>query len=152
VYAELSKLSHKLFGDWSRIRTALEKRAETEFTRKNNREKWLKKEFYSLEELNELDFQSLAEDDATAVPSIMNYWRGANRDKLFSDLETALMEAQGVLHSEAYPEGCREPRLRENEQDVAAIKNLLDATSELLHLLKPLRTCHCQVSGSPHRT
>jgi len=88
VYAELSKLSHKLFGDWSRIRTALEKHAETEFTRKNNREKWLKKEFYSLEELNELDFQSLAEDDATAVPSIMNYWRGANRDKLFSDLET----------------------------------------------------------------
>lgn len=136
---ELTGISHKLFGDWSRIRAALERCAETKFTRKADREKWLNKDIYSLRELNELDFKLSEEDDIAEVPAITDFWRGAHRTEVFSAVESAMQAAQGALHSEAYPEGDTEPHLRENENDVAAIKDLLDALTGLLHLLKPLQ-------------
>ncbi len=66
--SELQSLSQKLFGDYQVISDALDSYAESSFSTKKERECWLKRDFFSFEEIHNILFGSTKEHPPAEEP------------------------------------------------------------------------------------
>lgn len=130
--SEIASLSVKLFGDWQQINRCLAAEAEAKYgdpSRKSNFnkiDKHLKSTEFTLSELNK------ALMNGAEPCSIEKAW--SDIDDKVSDIKTKYRYLQDVWQRIEKSES----PLRERTNDVAAIKDFLDAVQELLHLVKPI--------------
>ena len=130
--AGLSNISSVLTGSWSSFKDAAAEYAETIFARKTDREKYLKKDVYSFEEISKWNICRNLEDGKTTPVQLAEYWHSEKVAELFKQEK----ELRGIVSAIAEKE--TEIPLRERKDDIAAIKSYLDTIQELLHTLKPL--------------
>lgn len=128
----LSGISSVLTGSWSSFNDAAAEYAEKTFTKKSDREKYLKKEVYSFEEISKWNICRNQEDGKQVPVQLAEYWHS---DKI-AELFRAEKKLRGVVLAIVEKES--DIPLRERKDDIAAIKSYLDTVQELLHTLKPL--------------
>ena len=135
VYIEsksLRNLSKACYSDWGLIERALETYAERKFSRKKQREDWVKKTSrFSISELQNVVNQP---DYADSGKSVLKYFKDAQKN-LFIDIENAREEVKSMLQ-EKYPD--EEDTLHQDKAKVAKIKHCLDSVKALMDFIKPL--------------
>ena len=135
VYIEnksLRNLSKALYSDWGLIERALEAHAEAKFSRKNQREDWVKKTSrFAITELQNVINQP---DYTDSGKSVLEYFKDPQTNP-FGDIESAREEVKGILQEEYSGE---ENRLHQNKENVAKIKHCLDSVRALMDFIKPL--------------
>lgn len=161
---DINSVSRILTGDWSWLQSRMNVYAEEKFTTKAEKARWQKslddegenksKGFYSLTDLNEvLEYSS--ENVAETDIRITDYFE--HRCRYYVDKETEMFVQGSELVALSLQEMCddilkkrkamntvlenlsNENKLREKTEDVAVIKEYLDAIQELLHRIKPLK-------------
>ncbi len=161
---DINSVSRILTGDWSWLQSRMNVYAEEKFTTKAEKARWQKslddegenksKGFYSLTDLNEvLEYSS--ENVAETDIRITDYFE--HRCRYYVDKETEMFVQGSELVALSLQEMCddilkkrkamntvlenlsSENKLREKTDDVAVIKEYLDAVQELLHRIKPLK-------------
>ena len=128
----LNQISSTLTGSWSSFKDAAAEYADTIFTRKPEREKYLKKAVYSFEEISKWNICRNKEDGTQIPVNLAEYWHSEKVADLFKQEK----ELRGAVLAIIEKEG--DIPLRERKDDIAAIKSYLDTVQELLHTLKPL--------------
>ena len=119
------------YGDWGLIERALETYAEGKFSRKKQREDWVKKTSrFAITELQNVINQP---DYTDSDKSILEYFKDAQKH-LFIDIENARKEVKGILQEE-YPD---KDTLHQDKAKVAKIKHCLDSVRALMDFIKPL--------------
>ena len=97
VYIEsksLRNLSKACYGDWGLIERALEAYAEGKFSRKKQREDWVKKtSHFAISELQNVINQP---DYTDSGKSVLEYFKDAQKN-LFTDIENAREEVKSIL-------------------------------------------------------
>lgn len=134
--AELSKVSKKLCGAWDAINIALQEYKETHYKTKTDREAFIKRNEYSLEELSKLNLERPGNEsggDELKFVKISDAWKGENAKTLFENISRMQAAMEAVLRKES-----GEP-LRERDEDSAVLKEYLDTMQNFLHFIKPLR-------------
>ena len=130
--AALPTVSKKLLGEWNALNGCLFTYGESLFgsaespANKKKVEKWLKLPEISLQELNK------ALETSGRPERILDFWRDVPEH--VAQIKSLVHGAQTVLnktYSYDLP-------LREQEEDIASIKALLDSLQDLLHLMKVL--------------
>lgn len=120
--AELDKISKESLGRWDALRDLMGEYAEQTFRTKSERKKYCGQDVFHFRDLN-------AWVKTTGCASAwLGFWRNDRVAKLF-ETERRLRDAVAAMDA---------GHLRERKDDVAAIKEYLDAVQELLHILKPL--------------
>ena len=130
--AGLSNISSALTGSWSSFKDAAAEYAETIFARKNDREKYLKKDVYSFEEISKWNICRNQEDGKIIPVQLAEYWHSEKVADLFKQENELRSVVLAIIEKET------EVSLRERKDDIVAIKSYLDTVQELLHTLKPL--------------
>ncbi|MCR4734495.1 MAG: type V CRISPR-associated protein Cas12a/Cpf1 [Treponema sp.] len=162
---DINAVSRILTGDWAWFQNRMNLYAEEKFTTKAEKSRWQKstdgdegenksKGFYSLFELNEVLEYSSANVAETDI-RISDYFEHRNRYYLDKENERFIQGSEELALS--IKETCDdifakrkamntvldnltdEKPLRENPDDVAKIKDYLDAVQDLLHRIKPLK-------------
>lgn len=161
---DINAVSRILTGDWSWLQSRMNAYAEEKFTTKAEKARWQKslddegenksKGFYSLAELNEL-LEYASENVAETNIRISDYFD--HRCRYYVDKETEKFVQGSELVALSIKEMCDsilakrksmngvlenlsdEKLLQEKPEDVAVIKDYLDAVQELLHRIKPLK-------------
>ena len=161
---DINAVSRILTGDWSWLQSRMNAYAEEKFTTKAEKARWQKslddegenksKGFYSLAELNEL-LEYVSENVAETNIRISDYFD--HRCRYYVDKETEKFVQGSELVALSIKEMCDsilakrksmngvlenlsdEKLLQEKPEDVAVIKDYLDAVQELLHRIKPLK-------------
>ena len=135
VYIEsksLRNLSKACYNDWDLIERALETYAERKFSRKNQREDWVKKTSrFAIAELQDVINQH---GDTDSANSVLEYFKDPQAN-LFADIKNAREEVKGILQAE-HPD--KEDTLHQNKAKVAKIKHCLDSIRALMDFIKPL--------------
>lgn len=135
VYIEnksLRNLSKTCYGDWGLIERALEDYAEGKFSRKKQREDWVKKtSLFSIAELQNVINQH---GDTDPKKTVLKYFK-KNQANLFADIENAREEVKSMLQ-EQYSD--KQDTLHQNKAKVAKIKHCLDSVRALMDFIKPL--------------
>lgn len=135
VYIEsksLRNLSKACYGDWGLIERALETYAQVKFSRKKQREDWVKKTSrFAVAELQNVVNQP---DYADSGKSVLEYFKDAQIN-LFIEMENAREEVKSMLQEE-YPD--EEDMLQQDKAKVAKIKHCLDSVKALMDFIKPL--------------
>lgn len=144
---QLTNISQKLFGDWSIIRSALEKDYENTHPQKKKsyekyeaeKEKYIKSlDSVSIGYINRC-LMSLDEKYHKLVEAYFITLGAVNteveqKENLIAQLRNLYTEASALLSTD-YPEG---KNILQDEQAIAKIKALLDCIKELQHFIKPL--------------
>lgn len=161
---DINSVSRILTGDWSWLQSRMNVFADENFTTKAEKARWQKslddegenksKGFYSLAELNkvlEYSSENVAETDIR----ITDYF--GHRCRYYADKETEKFVQGSELVALSLQEMCDdilkkrkamntvlenlsgEKQLREKTEDVAVIKDYLDAVQAILHRIKPLK-------------
>ena len=132
VYIEsksLRNLSKACYSDWGLIERALEAYAEGKFSRKKQREDWVKKTSrFAIAKLQDVINHT---DSGKSVPE---YFKDT-QENLFSDIKNARKEVKGILQEKYSDE---ENTLHQDKAKVAKIKDCLDSIKELMNFIKPL--------------
>ena len=122
--ASLPELSKTLFEDWNTLQRYLADYATSHFKTKKDQEKFLKSGTFCLAELNKV----LEQNEQSK--RIQSFWLERTDDLQL----TTYAKVENILSKEYTDKN----KLRENPDDVAAIKDFLDAVMALTHWLKPL--------------
>jgi len=123
----LSEISLALLKGWGTLKAALEPYAKQHFTTKKNQEKFIKSHEFSIADLNAaLNYGEKAE-------RIEHFWTAPAENYLFS-VEKIYSHAAHVLAKEYTSDN----PLREQANDIEALKNFLDAIMAFMRWLKPL--------------
>ncbi|MBE7411047.1 MAG: type V CRISPR-associated protein Cas12a/Cpf1 [Leptospiraceae bacterium] len=149
----LTNVSNYLFGDWSKIQSAMlhyydEKIADPDDRLKQSKkyekekEKWIGREYFSIQELNEaIELYSKYMEEEFQPVTIDSYFsslttRDENRSEIhvIEKIESTYKEL-GNLLSQEYPE---EKNLKSDKSSVEKIKNFMDSIKVLQNFLKPL--------------
>ncbi|MBR1537826.1 MAG: type V CRISPR-associated protein Cas12a/Cpf1 [Treponema sp.] len=161
---DINVVSRILTGDWSWLQSRMNAYAEEKFTTKAEKAHWQKslddegenksKGFYSLAELNEL-LEYASENVAETNIRISDYFE--HRCRFYVDKESERFIQGSELVALSIKEMCDdiqtkrkgmnrvlenlsdEKQLREKSDDVAVIKDYLDAVQDLLHRIKPIK-------------
>ena len=135
VYVEnksLRNLSKACYGDWGLIERALETYAEGKFSRKKQREDWVKKTSrFSITELQNVINQYT---DTDSGKSVLEYFKDT-QTSLFADIKNTREEVKDILQEE-HSDG--KNTLHQNKENVAKIKHCLDSVRALMDFIKPL--------------
>ncbi len=127
---EITRISAKVCGSWSAIDDALSFANEAAAGgKKKSKKSEKKKNEYSLKELCNLKLVKVDADDNETSVSVLDYWTGDYVSGLFDRI------TQGRDKVVSIPKDA--PNLKENKDNIAVIKDYLDALQELLHCLKP---------------
>ncbi len=161
---DINTVSRILTGDWSWLQARMNVYADEKFTTKAEKARWQKslddegenksKGFYSLAELNEvLEYSS--ENVAETDIRITDYFE--HRCRYYIEKESERFVQGSELVALSIKEMCDdiqtkrkgmdrvlenlsdEKQLREKSDDVAVIKDYLDAVQDLLHRIKPVK-------------
>ena len=135
VYIEsksLRNLSKARYSDWGFIERALEAYAEGKFSRKKQREDWVKKT--SRFAITELQNGINQHADTDLGKAVLEYFKNT-QESFFSDIEKARKEVKDILQKE-YPDG--KNTLHQDKAKVAKIKHCLDSVRALMDFIKPL--------------
>lgn len=135
VYIEnksLRNFSKACYSDWGFIERALEAYAEGKFSRKKQREDWVKKT--SRFAITELQNGINQHADTDLGKAVLEYFKNT-QESFFSDIEKARKEVKDVLQKE-YPDG--KNTLHQDKAKVAKIKHYLDSVRALMDFIKPL--------------
>lgn len=162
---DINNISRILTGDWSWLQSRMNVYAEEVFTTKDEKKRWQKsidgdegenksKGVYSLAELNrvlEYSSDNVAETDIR----IADYFE--HRNRFYYEKESGLFKQGDELIALSIKESCNDilakrkamneafanisenNSLRDNQEDIAKIKNYLDSVQDLLHRIKPLK-------------
>lgn len=128
----LESVSAGLTGSWNTIRYGLERYAEENFKTKKERESFLKKSDLSFSELNKIAIRKVDAEGNTIEYHVCDYWKGKVAEDIFAAIEMSRSAALTALDKKS------EKTLHERTDDVADIKQHLDAIMSLLHFIKPL--------------
>ena len=135
IYIEnksLRNLSKACYSDWGLIERALETYAERKFSRKKQREDWVKKTSrFAITELQTVINQS---DYTDSSKSLSEYFKNTQAN-LLAEIENARKEVKGILQEE-YSGG--ENKLHQDKEKVTKIKDCLDSVRALMNFIKPL--------------
>lgn len=147
----LTQISQNIFKDWSVIGTSLERAYEQEYpewekTKKGIEEKakYLKKDFYSFEEIQSaLQYYLPLNEELKSFAgknNLFEYFRSFSVEKEDSkvNLLTGLEKRYDELKYLFATEYSVDDNLGQNEKDVEKIKNFLDALLALQQFIKPL--------------
>ena len=124
--ASLPELSKTLLEEWNTLQRYIETYANERFKTKKDKEKFLKSETFSLDELN-----AVLEHNEQAK-RIQSFWNEAADERLKAIDETHA-KAEAILRKEYTAEN----KMRENPDDIALIKEFLDAVMDFMRWLKP---------------
>ncbi|AQQ10487.1 hypothetical protein L21SP3_02321 [Sedimentisphaera cyanobacteriorum] len=141
--AFLTKISANIWGSgsWGIIKDAVTQAAENNFTRKSDKEKYAKKDFYSIAELQQaIDEYIPTLENGVQNASLIEYFRkmnykprGSEEDAgLIEEINNNLRQAGIVLNQAELGSG------KQREENIEKIKNLLDSVLNLERFLKPL--------------
>ena len=135
----LTDVSKWLCGNWSMLRDSMRTYAERLFgdikadkKREKEVERWLKKSEYSLAEVSASLGDGVTVSEGTIVKDVGNCWRNEVAKTKFAMVEEKRTLAQKALST------TEETGLSGRSEDVAAIKDYLDAVQDVLHFVKPL--------------
>ena len=157
--SKLSALSNRLFSEWSVIDSALKEYSESIFNNKKEREKFLKQDFFSFQDLHEALIKQKNEEDessdlATKIPeknillhyfeNIVSHFKFILKEErkpssLFSEKQ-AVSEIINSFYDEIKNVLSNPPAENKkfNKKEIEFIKNFLDSVLEFFHLVKPL--------------
>lgn len=128
----LSAISNALTGNWSCFRDAMDAYANEILKNKGLREKYCKQPVYSFREIKNWGLVK-SDDNGNVHPvCLTDYWHGEKALDMFRSekiLRDKVLEMMHVPHDKNF---------RDRKDDVALVKEYLDAVVEILHLLKPL--------------
>ena len=128
----LSAISNALTGNWSCFRDAMDAYANETLKNKGLREKYCKQPVYSFCEIKNWGLVK-SDDNGNVHPvCLTDYWHGEKALDMFRSekiLRDKVLEMMHVPHDKNF---------RDRKDDVALVKEYLDAVVEILHLLKPL--------------
>lgn len=130
--ASLSAIGNALTGNWSCFRDAMTAYANETLKNKSLREKYCKQPVYSFSEIKSWRVVRTDDDGNVQPVCLSDYWHGEKTLELFAAekiLRNRILEMVRVPHDKNF---------RERKNDVALVKDYLDAVVEILHLLKPL--------------
>ncbi len=149
----LTGISNHLFGEWSKIKSALNYYYDEKIADKKDKEKqtkkyeigkehWIKKDYYSIGELNEAIqlYAKHSEEDFKAVGIDSYFSKFITKDEnksdleIFANIEKRYSEVKTLLE-EVYP---KEKNLKSDKVSIEKIKNYLDSIKILQNFLKPL--------------
>ena len=135
VYIEsksLRNLSKACYGDWGLIERALETYAKVKFSRKKQREDWVKKTSrFTIRELQNIISQHT---DTKKCESVVEYFKNT-QESLFAKICKERKEVKDVLQEKYSDE---ENTLHQHKEKVTKIKNCLDSIKALMDFIKPL--------------
>ena len=129
---ELPRLSTALTGNWSTFQDAAEEYANANFKTKAAREKYLKQEVYSFDEIRKWGIQRNLENGSKEPVSLTDFWNSEKTTQLFQKEKDLRSEVLSITEKQT------DIPLRERKDDIATIKTYLDTIQEILHILKPL--------------
>jgi len=149
----LTNISNFLYGEWSKIKSALfyyydEKIADKGKGDKQSkkyqegREKWIKKDYYSVQKLNEAItlYSKYSEDGFEATPLEEYFSKFKTRDEnraeldILSNIEQSYSELKPLLEKEYL----KNKNLKSDKYNIEKIKNYMDSIKILQNFLKPL--------------
>lgn len=162
---DINNISRILTGDWAWLQSRMNVYADEVFTTKDEKKRWQKsidgdegenksKGVYSLAELNRVLEYSSGNVTETNI-RITDYFE--HRNRFYYEKESGLFVqgdelvalsikescndilAKRKAMNEAFTNICENNTLREKSEDVAKIKNYLDAVKDLVHRIKPLK-------------
>lgn len=143
--SELPRVSNKLFKNYKIFQSALRYYSEKEFSNKKEKEQWLKRDFYSFEEIHEaLSVYSKEEScgiEASEKNILISYFKlefqnktdagnkGEKAFSLLSDIERFYKNVQRIQDSSQY---------EFDKTETEVIQSFLSYLMDLLHLIKPV--------------
>lgn len=161
---DINSVSRILTGDWSWLQARMNVYADEKFTTKAEKARWQKslddegenksKGFYSLAELNEvLEYSSenVAETDIRITDYFEHgcrYYIEKESEKFVQGSELVALSLQEMCDdilkkrkamNTVLENLSDEKQIREKTEDVAVIKDYLDAVQDLLHRIKPIK-------------
>ena len=138
--ASLSRVSKDLLGSWEALKDLMREAAVARFSGESTEKKrekaveaWMKRDFFSLADLSGLVQKT---DDVETPVCLPDLWRGDFAKGLFDKAKNTSAVLMGKC--ESWKAESNSIPLRERQDDVAVIKETLDALMDLLHFIKPL--------------
>ena len=105
--------------------------AEKKFKAKKDREKYCNQKVFNLQEIFDWDITVSNDDGISQKINITTFWHGEYASRLFDKEEELVQAFESVITKD-------HKNLREEKEDIHIIKEYLDTTQEIFHLLKPL--------------
>lgn len=135
----LTDISQFLFKDWSFIKRAMSKYAESKIAAKKDRDKWLKSEIFSLKDIQaavDLYLEDLEEKDfiQTDISSYFTSFINVEGN-IFDKINQSRKDAEQLIRDGVFNNNNTSP---DKKSDTDKIKSLLDSIMNLIHFLKPL--------------
>ncbi len=129
----LTDVSQKIWGDWGLIKRSLEAYSENQFRTKKDKESFLKKDVYSICQVQTAIDEYLAVFDDNEIKSrtksLVEYFGAGCFDEKIKTIEDFAAKAQGVFD---------EGQFAQKDENTEIIKNLLDAIMDIVHFVRPL--------------